>query len=144
MVFTPLVIRSFEHHAGDSTIWLDSTPILNYPQNTLEVVKGLPPLFPFHQPHEKKWIDGFLECPYASKALYIFKYPFLLLYSNPGTTTQKSVSLTTIPDYVVGVFECSQNDAYIQNHESDYKYALIYKKYSTQLLICSVPVFPIQ
>ncbi|GFU96694.1 hypothetical protein TNCV_839191 [Trichonephila clavipes] len=44
------VCCSFEHHAGDSSIWLISIPILWV--NTLGVVRGLPPLFPFHQPHE--------------------------------------------------------------------------------------------
>ncbi|GFT88616.1 hypothetical protein TNCV_905161 [Trichonephila clavipes] len=29
-------------------------------------------------------IDGYLECPYAPKALYIYKYPYLLRDSNPG------------------------------------------------------------
>ncbi|GFU14633.1 cytochrome P450 2J5 [Trichonephila clavipes] len=48
---TPVVSRSFEHDTGDSTIWLGSTPILR--ENTLEVVRGLPPLFPCHQPHER-------------------------------------------------------------------------------------------
>ncbi|GFX97221.1 hypothetical protein TNCV_557111 [Trichonephila clavipes] len=42
---TPVVNRSFEHHTGDSTIWLVSTPILR--ENTL----GLPPLIPCRQPH---------------------------------------------------------------------------------------------
>ncbi|GFV13912.1 hypothetical protein TNCV_523891 [Trichonephila clavipes] len=43
--------RSFEHYTGDSTIWLDSTPILR--ENTLEMVRGLPPLFAFHYPQER-------------------------------------------------------------------------------------------
>ncbi|GFU85059.1 hypothetical protein TNCV_1553221 [Trichonephila clavipes] len=46
---TPVVSLSFEHHAGDSTIWLGSNPILR-------VVRGIPPVFPFHQPHE--WTCG--------------------------------------------------------------------------------------
>ncbi|GFU42925.1 b-cell receptor CD22 [Trichonephila clavipes] len=48
---TPVVSRCFEQHTGDSTSWLGSTPILK--GNLLEVDKGLPPLFPFHQPHER-------------------------------------------------------------------------------------------
>ncbi|GFV71362.1 hypothetical protein TNCV_3133531 [Trichonephila clavipes] len=41
----------FEHHSGDNTIWLGSTPILR--ENTLMVVRGLLPRFPFRQPHER-------------------------------------------------------------------------------------------
>ncbi|GFW96606.1 hypothetical protein TNCV_2846631 [Trichonephila clavipes] len=48
---TPVVSRRFQHHTGDSTIRLGSTPILR--ENTLEVVRDLPPLFPFDQPHER-------------------------------------------------------------------------------------------
>ncbi|GFX20648.1 hypothetical protein TNCV_4269801 [Trichonephila clavipes] len=35
------IIRSFEHHSGNSTIWLGFTPILR--ENTLGVVRNLPP-----------------------------------------------------------------------------------------------------
>ncbi|GFV56289.1 hypothetical protein TNCV_106451 [Trichonephila clavipes] len=48
---TPVVHRSFEHHSDDSTFWLGSTP--NLRENTLRLIRGLPPLFPFHQPHER-------------------------------------------------------------------------------------------
>ncbi|GFT33696.1 hypothetical protein TNCV_4382241 [Trichonephila clavipes] len=47
----PVVSCSFEHHAGDRTFWLGSKPVLR--ENTLGVVRGLPPLFPFCQPHER-------------------------------------------------------------------------------------------
>ncbi|GFW33316.1 hypothetical protein TNCV_2859931 [Trichonephila clavipes] len=40
---TPVVIRIFEHHAGDSTFWLGSTPILKVVPGDGQ---GLPPLFP--------------------------------------------------------------------------------------------------
>ncbi|GFX35925.1 hypothetical protein TNCV_4214471 [Trichonephila clavipes] len=49
---TPVVIRSFKHHTGDSTISF----VLFSPQfreDTLEVVKGSPLLFFFHQLHER-------------------------------------------------------------------------------------------
>ncbi|GFX79104.1 hypothetical protein TNCV_3913891 [Trichonephila clavipes] len=46
----PVVSRSFEHHTGDSTVFLVSTLILR--ENTLGVVRGIPPIFPFHQPQE--------------------------------------------------------------------------------------------
>ncbi|GFX73125.1 hypothetical protein TNCV_4502041 [Trichonephila clavipes] len=48
--FTPVVRRIFEHHTGNSTFWLGSTSIL---REITKVVRGLPPLFPFHQPNEK-------------------------------------------------------------------------------------------
>ncbi|GFX77670.1 hypothetical protein TNCV_1105871 [Trichonephila clavipes] len=62
---TPVVSRSLEHHADDGTFWLVSNPILR--ENPLRVVSGLPPLFPFHQPHER------LE------ARRLFKVPTLML-----------------------------------------------------------------
>ncbi|GFT73138.1 hypothetical protein TNCV_2554251 [Trichonephila clavipes] len=46
-----VVSHSFAHHTSDSTFWLSSALILR--KNTLEVVKGLPLLFPFHQPHKR-------------------------------------------------------------------------------------------
>ncbi|GFT19179.1 hypothetical protein TNCV_303101 [Trichonephila clavipes] len=47
----PVVSRSFEHHACDRTILLSFTPI--WTENTLGVFRGLSPLFPFQQPHER-------------------------------------------------------------------------------------------
>ncbi|GFU84547.1 hypothetical protein TNCV_3238561 [Trichonephila clavipes] len=35
--YTPVVIRSFERHSGNSTFWLSYTPILR--ENTLNVVR---------------------------------------------------------------------------------------------------------
>ncbi|PRD23065.1 UNVERIFIED_CONTAM: hypothetical protein NCL1_47415 [Trichonephila clavipes] len=43
-------------------------------------------------------LDGYLEYPYATKALYIYKHSCLLWDSNPVPTAQQSASLTTIPD----------------------------------------------
>ncbi|PRD36099.1 UNVERIFIED_CONTAM: hypothetical protein NCL1_09697 [Trichonephila clavipes] len=94
---TPVVSCSFEHHTGDSTIWLDSTPILR--ENTLEgsqrplTCLPLPPTS-----REDLRLDGYLEYPHAAKTLYIYKYPCLLWDSNPVPTAQQSASLTTIPD----------------------------------------------
>ncbi|GFW59844.1 hypothetical protein TNCV_2917261 [Trichonephila clavipes] len=69
-------------------------------ENTLGMVRGLPPLFPFHQPHKQKdlWLDGYLEYPHAAKALYIYKHPCLLRDANPGPLAQQSASLTAIPN----------------------------------------------
>ncbi|GFW80711.1 hypothetical protein TNCV_3235631 [Trichonephila clavipes] len=45
----PVIRHSFEHHAGDSTIWLGS----------IRILKEVPPgggqglLFPLHQPHKR-------------------------------------------------------------------------------------------
>ncbi|GFT39394.1 hypothetical protein TNCV_2422961 [Trichonephila clavipes] len=50
-IFTPVVNRSFEPQAGDSMILLDSTEISR--EHTWWVVRGLPPIFPFHQPYER-------------------------------------------------------------------------------------------
>ncbi|GFU86262.1 uncharacterized protein TNCV_369181 [Trichonephila clavipes] len=47
----PVISSSIEHQSGDNTICLGFTPILR--ENTLGVVRGLPPLFPFYQPHER-------------------------------------------------------------------------------------------
>ncbi|GFV80196.1 hypothetical protein TNCV_1477581 [Trichonephila clavipes] len=49
--YTPVISRSFAHHAGDNTIWLSSPTIEK--GKTLGVVRDIPPLFHFHQPHEK-------------------------------------------------------------------------------------------
>ncbi|GFT57137.1 hypothetical protein TNCV_1691691 [Trichonephila clavipes] len=49
--WTAIVSRTFQYHTGGRTIWLVSTPILT--ENTLGIVRVLPPLFPFHQPQER-------------------------------------------------------------------------------------------
>ncbi|GFW52852.1 hypothetical protein TNCV_2394311 [Trichonephila clavipes] len=49
--YKPVVSRSLEHYAGNSTFWFGFIPVLR--ENTLGAFRGLPPLFPFHQPHEK-------------------------------------------------------------------------------------------
>ncbi|GFX44201.1 uncharacterized protein TNCV_4119971 [Trichonephila clavipes] len=93
----PVVSRSFEHHTGDSTIYLGFTPILR--GNTLGNVQGpttsypLPPIS-----REDLLLDGTLEYPHAVKALYIYKHSCLLQNSNPVPTTQQSASQTTILD----------------------------------------------
>ncbi|GFW57604.1 hypothetical protein TNCV_2925231 [Trichonephila clavipes] len=48
---TPAVSCSFEHHAGDSMIWLGYSLILR--ENILEMVRELSSLFHFKQPHER-------------------------------------------------------------------------------------------
>ncbi|GFU48961.1 hypothetical protein TNCV_3209451 [Trichonephila clavipes] len=50
-IFTLVVSLSFEHHAGGSMILVGST--LFYREKTLGVARGLQPLFPFLQPHER-------------------------------------------------------------------------------------------
>ncbi|GFX73055.1 hypothetical protein TNCV_1704571 [Trichonephila clavipes] len=49
---TPVVSRSLEHQVGDNTFRLGSTSILRE-INLGGVVRGLPPLINFHQPHER-------------------------------------------------------------------------------------------
>ncbi|GFW68626.1 arylsulfatase B [Trichonephila clavipes] len=49
--------------------------------------QGLPPLFPFHQSHERTCgSTSILSTPHATKALYIYKHPCLLRDSHPGPT----------------------------------------------------------
>ncbi|GFU92689.1 uncharacterized protein TNCV_4635201 [Trichonephila clavipes] len=61
---------------------------------------GEPPtsLPPPPTPREDLRVDGYLKYPHAAMALYIYKHPCLLRYSNPVPTAQQSASLTTIPD----------------------------------------------
>ncbi|GFW48379.1 uncharacterized protein TNCV_1109421 [Trichonephila clavipes] len=93
---TPVIIRSFEHHAGNSTFWLGFTTILR--ENIL-VWSGtylslpLPPTV-----REDLRLDGDFRYPHAAKALYIYKHPCFLRNSNPGPTAQQSASLTAVPD----------------------------------------------
>ncbi|GFW07609.1 hypothetical protein TNCV_3917421 [Trichonephila clavipes] len=56
---TPAAGHNFDHHSGDNTLWLGSTPILK--NNTIGVVRSFPPLFPFHQPLQRtsaRWLFG--------------------------------------------------------------------------------------
>ncbi|GFW93495.1 transposable element Tc1 transposase [Trichonephila clavipes] len=82
---TPVFSLNLEHHAGDSTIWLISTPILR--ENALEVVRYLPslstPSTNLNRGFAFRWS---FRVPPATKALYIYKYPCLLRDSNPGST----------------------------------------------------------
>ncbi|GFV09575.1 uncharacterized protein TNCV_3159721 [Trichonephila clavipes] len=84
---TPVVGRSLEHHAGDSTIYLGSTPILR--ENTLREGQG-PPSSLSHPPtsREDSRLNGYSEYSQAVKALYIYKHPCLLRDSNLGPTAQ--------------------------------------------------------
>ncbi|GFY02451.1 transposable element Tc3 transposase [Trichonephila clavipes] len=63
-------------------------------ENTLEEGQGLPTSLP-HPPtlREDLRLDDCLEYLHATKALYIYKHPHLLRYSNPGLTAQQSVSV---------------------------------------------------
>ncbi|GFX52091.1 hypothetical protein TNCV_4654201 [Trichonephila clavipes] len=76
----PVVSRSLEHHADDSTIWLDSTPILR--KYTLGVVRGLPPSLPSASQDDLR-LDYNLEYHYAAKALYKYKPSCLFLGFEP-------------------------------------------------------------
>ncbi|GFY09157.1 hypothetical protein TNCV_4663481 [Trichonephila clavipes] len=56
---------SFEHHTGDSTIWLGSTPILR--ENTLGVIKDSHLSSPStNTSPEVLWLDGYLEYSHAA------------------------------------------------------------------------------
>ncbi|GFX16783.1 hypothetical protein TNCV_2517631 [Trichonephila clavipes] len=66
---------------------------------TRRVVRGFPPLFPFHKPLDRNLqIDGYSEYPHPTKALYVYEHPCLIRDSNPGPTAQQLASLTTIQD----------------------------------------------
>ncbi|GFV47282.1 uncharacterized protein TNCV_4829381 [Trichonephila clavipes] len=78
-------------------IWLDSTPIKR--ENTLGGDQMPPTSLPLPPTsREDMWLDGYLDNPHATQALYIYKHPCLLRDSNPVPTTQQSASLTTMPD----------------------------------------------
>ncbi|GFS87378.1 uncharacterized protein TNCV_422491 [Trichonephila clavipes] len=85
---------SFEHHAGDGTIWLHPNLEGENPGGG----QGPPTSLPFPPTtREDLRLDGYLAGPYAAKALYIYKHPCLLQDSNPAPTAPQSASLTTIP-----------------------------------------------
>ncbi|GFW44748.1 hypothetical protein TNCV_4482931 [Trichonephila clavipes] len=50
---TPFISRSFKRYPGVNMFWLESTPILR--ENTVEVVRGLQPLFTLHQPQGRSF-----------------------------------------------------------------------------------------
>ncbi|GFX22733.1 uncharacterized protein TNCV_4838701 [Trichonephila clavipes] len=92
---THVVSRSLEHHAGDSTFWLASTPIMR--ENT-RGGQGSPTSLPLPPTsREGLRLDGYLEYPHAAKALYIYKHLCLLRDSSPVPTVQHSARLTTVP-----------------------------------------------
>ncbi|GFV98620.1 uncharacterized protein TNCV_1453061 [Trichonephila clavipes] len=94
-IVTPVVSLSFEHHAGDSTILLGSTPI--YREQT-RGWSGPPTSLPLPPTtREDMRLDGYLEYPHAVKVRYIYKHPCLLRDSNLVPTARQSASLTTIP-----------------------------------------------
>ncbi|GFV61490.1 mediator of RNA polymerase II transcription subunit 25 [Trichonephila clavipes] len=64
---------NFQHHSGDSTILLGFTQILR--NNTLRVVRDLPPLPLPPTSRENLQLEGYLEYPHAPKTLYIYKHP---------------------------------------------------------------------
>ncbi|GFT37027.1 hypothetical protein TNCV_175461 [Trichonephila clavipes] len=75
--FTPVVCFIFEQHVGDSAIWLDSTPIRR--ETLWRVVRGLPSIFHFHQPHKR-------TCGSTAILEYLSaKHPCLLQDSSPGS-----------------------------------------------------------
>ncbi|GFV49882.1 hypothetical protein TNCV_1391641 [Trichonephila clavipes] len=82
-----VVSRSFEHHAGDRAIWLCSNLLLR--ENGLGVIKGRPPLFPLHQPHEWPWARRQIRVtPDRNGAIHL-QAPMSSPGSNPGTTAQQ-------------------------------------------------------
>ncbi|GFV21349.1 uncharacterized protein TNCV_2371061 [Trichonephila clavipes] len=100
-----VVSCSFEHHAGDNTICLGSTPIFRENIRRLSEASHLSsPSTNLTRRLAARW---YLEYPNAKKALYIYKYPCFLQDFNPGSTTQQSASLTTIPDGQQTI--CTQN-----------------------------------
>ncbi|GFV76170.1 uncharacterized protein TNCV_4672591 [Trichonephila clavipes] len=66
---------------------------------TPEGGQGPPTSLPFPPTsRENLKLDGYLEYPHATKALYIFKHPGLFQDLNPDPTAQQSASPTTILD----------------------------------------------
>ncbi|GFV01710.1 hypothetical protein TNCV_2774061 [Trichonephila clavipes] len=86
----------FEHHAGDSTFWPCSTPIL---RRTLLRMSGVYHLFsPSTNLTREPQPDGYLEYLRATKGLYIYKHPCHLWESSSDLRAQQSASLATVPD----------------------------------------------
>ncbi|GFW64069.1 uncharacterized protein TNCV_707741 [Trichonephila clavipes] len=92
---TPVVNCSFEHHTGDSTIWLGSALILR--ENTWGWSGDSQLSTPSTNFTRDLWFDGYLEYPHAEKALYIHKHPCLLRDSNPVpySTVVSAINLYT-------------------------------------------------
>ncbi|GFV87537.1 hypothetical protein TNCV_3281751 [Trichonephila clavipes] len=64
----------------------------NFEGGHLGVLRGLPPLYPFHQPHEKTCGSRRLcRVSPAAKALYIYKHPCLLRDSKGAGTASSGV-----------------------------------------------------
>ncbi|GFU89376.1 uncharacterized protein TNCV_1783581 [Trichonephila clavipes] len=85
-----VVSHSFEHHTGDSTMWLISTPILR--EGTWGGQVPITSLPPRPTTREDLRLDGYLEYRHAAKALCIYKH-LCLRDSNPVPTAPL---LTTI------------------------------------------------
>ncbi|GFV96107.1 hypothetical protein TNCV_1870681 [Trichonephila clavipes] len=82
----PVVSSSFEHHTAQCVLARFHS---NFEEEHLRVVRGLRRLSLFHQPHERICSSTAIwTTPHAAKALYIYKHPCLLRYSNPGPTAQ--------------------------------------------------------
>ncbi|GFW26752.1 hypothetical protein TNCV_2851421 [Trichonephila clavipes] len=85
---------------SDSAIWLGSSPFLT--QNILEVIRALPLLFPFHQPHDRTC--GYLKVPPCRKVIHHLQTSMHSLGFKPrpnGTT----VSVTNYYTGCCGVTE---------------------------------------
>ncbi|GFU57912.1 hypothetical protein TNCV_3144981 [Trichonephila clavipes] len=78
---TLVIIRSFEHHADDCMFWFCSTP--NQRENTLEVVRGLPPTS-----RDDLQFDGYLKYPLANIHLQT-SMPSLGFEPRPYGTTDR-------------------------------------------------------
>ncbi|GFU19968.1 hypothetical protein TNCV_2705971 [Trichonephila clavipes] len=92
---TPVVCRSFEHHAGYRTIYLDFTSLLR--RTPWGVIRGLPPSSPSTNITRGLAARRLFKVPHAAKALYIYKHPCLVRDSNPVPAAPQSASPTTIP-----------------------------------------------
>ncbi|GFW93821.1 hypothetical protein TNCV_4221021 [Trichonephila clavipes] len=83
LFLTLVVIRSFKHHANDSSIWLGYTPSLR--ENALRSNQR-PPTSLFLPPTSRVdlWLDRYKEHFLAFQEPYIYKHPCLLWdFSSP-------------------------------------------------------------
>ncbi|GFU52834.1 hypothetical protein TNCV_2254521 [Trichonephila clavipes] len=79
---TPVVIRTFEHHASVTVRF--GFPLPNFEGEQLGGGQGtVPPHFPFHQLLIGEWIDGYLECLLPRR-----HYTFFNIYAFSGIRTQ--------------------------------------------------------
>ncbi|GFT94304.1 hypothetical protein TNCV_4376091 [Trichonephila clavipes] len=89
----PVVSCSFEHHAGDNTICLGSTPIFR--ENIRRWSEAVQLSYPSTNFTRELAVRSLFRVPPCRKGTIHLQTSMLFRDLNPGRTTQQSVSLTT-------------------------------------------------